>query len=165
MPSQIPVVLEIVTYVCWTSLSGLDNINSQTINNLYLVNNNALQTCNVESICNYIANQNGSIEISNNDIGCDNIEEVEEACLVPVTDKYDVPVVFIYPNPVNKTLFVESNSNIQINEVIIYNFIGQKVIEEKVNVKQLNVSNLKNGYYIIELVTNNFRTSHKLIIK
>jgi hypothetical protein len=63
-----------------TSLSGLDNINYKTIVNLNITNNSNLSNCAVESICMYIDEPNGIIDIHDNATGCTTEEEVDESC-------------------------------------------------------------------------------------
>ena len=63
-----------------TSLAGLDNIEASSINNLYIGYNSSLSTCEVQSICDYLANPNGTVEIHHNASGCNNPLEVANAC-------------------------------------------------------------------------------------
>jgi len=62
------------------SLSGLDNINADSITNLYIYFNSSLSNCEMESICEYLANPNGNFNIHDNATGCNNPIEVESAC-------------------------------------------------------------------------------------
>ncbi|RLD53162.1 MAG: hypothetical protein DRJ05_16810, partial [Bacteroidetes bacterium] len=64
-----------------TSLSGLGNINPGSIIGLSIFNNGLLTTCDVQSICDYLASPNGTIEVYNNYTGCNSPEEVEAACV------------------------------------------------------------------------------------
>jgi len=61
-------------------LTGLENIAPETIYDLYIDNNSSLYSCEAESICNYLSNPNGILNIENNAPGCNSIEEVIEAC-------------------------------------------------------------------------------------
>ena len=62
-----------------TSIVGLDHVIS--IDGYLQINNNlTLSTCEVQSICDYLAAPIGTIEIYNNALGCNSQEEVEEAC-------------------------------------------------------------------------------------
>jgi hypothetical protein len=63
-----------------TSLTGLDNIDGGSIIDLIIGDNPYLSTCEVQSICDYLASPNGSIEISGNATGCNSQQEVEAAC-------------------------------------------------------------------------------------
>jgi UDP-3-O-[3-hydroxymyristoyl] glucosamine N-acyltransferase len=63
-----------------TSLSGLDNIDAGTIEDLYITYNYSLSTCHVQSVCNYLADPDGDLEIYDNAEGCYDEYEVEDAC-------------------------------------------------------------------------------------
>jgi hypothetical protein len=69
-----------------TSLTGLDNINAGSINNLVIYNNKSLSLCEVQSICDYLASPNGTITIDVNATGCGSKQEVEAACEVGVKE-------------------------------------------------------------------------------
>jgi hypothetical protein len=75
--------LEIEDNDLLNSLSGLDNIDASTISSLSIFWNLALSTCEVQSVCDYLANPNGTIEIYANAPGCRSQEEVEAACPPP----------------------------------------------------------------------------------
>jgi len=66
-----------------TSLSGLDNIDTASIDELTIVYNNELSTCEIQSVCDYLVNPNAVIEIHDNAAGCNNQQEVAEACIGP----------------------------------------------------------------------------------
>jgi hypothetical protein len=63
-----------------TSLTGLDNIDAGSIDSLYIYENSSLFTCEMPSICNYLAMPNGSVNIHNNAIGCNSAIEVSNVC-------------------------------------------------------------------------------------
>lgn len=61
----------------------------------------------------------------------------------------------ILPNPVNEVLNIKSNQNTAILSAKIYNSIAQLVYSSFSNCSQLDVSNLKAGIYIVEILTEN----------
>ncbi|MCD4730087.1 MAG: T9SS type A sorting domain-containing protein, partial [Bacteroidales bacterium] len=63
-----------------SSLTGLDNIDASSIDLLYIYDNFSLSTCEVHSVCDYLINPTGTVEIHDNSPGCNSQEEVEEAC-------------------------------------------------------------------------------------
>ena len=69
-----------------TSLLGLSNIESESINDLFISNNNLLIECEALRICNYLANPNGIVDIHDNAPGCNSQDEVEEACVISVPE-------------------------------------------------------------------------------
>jgi hypothetical protein len=72
--------LNIVGNASLTNLSGLNNINSGSIINLDIFSNSSLSSCEAQSICDYLANPNGSVNIYNNATGCNNPLEVASNC-------------------------------------------------------------------------------------
>ena len=148
-----------------TSFSGLDNIDAASIDNLYIYYNISLYTCEVESICNYLASPNGIISIHDNAPGCNSQAEVEAACGSGVPNINFECEFSIYPNPAEKELFISVRNGVIINEVNIYNRIAQKVLHENRITNTIDVSMLRQGMYIIELVTNKWKIREKLIIR
>ena len=71
----------------------------------------------------------------------------------------------IYPNPTNGYLFVESEKN--INEVLIYNNLGELVLNDNSlnKYKSLDLSKLTKGTYYIKLNINNEIIKRKIILK
>lgn len=67
-----------------TNLTGLDNINAGSIDNLMISENHSLSTCEVQSVCDYLASPNGTIEINDNATGCNNQLEVQARCGSPI---------------------------------------------------------------------------------
>jgi len=73
--------------------------------------------------------------------------------------------VKIYPNPVNRTLNIESVNN--INMIYIYNIYGSIVSKINVNTKhqQIDVSNFRTGTYMIQLHTDNGVITNRVVIQ
>jgi hypothetical protein len=67
------------------SLKGLENIDTTSISSLYISENSLLSTCEVKSICAYLAKPDGTVEISLNAPGCNSKEEVKKACAAVCT--------------------------------------------------------------------------------
>lgn len=67
----------------------------------------------------------------------------------------------IYPNPANKKIKIKTDAiNLCVN---IFNLAGQGIITT--SSKEINVSDLAKGYYIIEIEIDGIRKKNKLIIK
>lgn len=69
----------------------------------------------------------------------------------------------IYPNPATDEIFI-SNETI-IKELNIYNQIGQRVLFETILSNGIDISMLKHGMYVIEVVSEEFIIREKLIIE
>ena len=146
------------------SLEGIDNIDSETITDVAIRNNLLLSTCEVQSVCNYLATPNGDISIHDNTIGCNSNEEVIEACVEGV-EETTRPEITIYPNPARDELTITNEHDIIVNEIVIYNAMGQKVMSVRQATNTIDVSILTKGMYVIEIVSNKFTVRKKLILK
>ena len=70
------------------------------------------------------------------------------------TDGFNSSEVKLYPNPTNDILSVESK--ITIENIALYNLLGQKVLEKPTNSKiiQMSISRLSSGSYFLKLKMN-----------
>ena len=69
--------------------------------------------------------------------------------------------IIIYPNPVKGLVFIEGNSSILTASVM--NLNGQILIRKIVK-ERINISQLKNGVYFLELCNEKDKSTHKLIV-
>lgn len=70
----------------------------------------------------------------------------------------------IYPNPVNTgKIYITTKSSLD-KKVEIYTVIGKKVLELVVTSKEVNISNLEAGVYIIKIKEGDASATRKLII-
>ena len=149
-----------------TSLTGLDNVEASSIDDLTITYNNTLSTCEVQSVCDYLASPGGTIEIHDNATGCNSQAEVDTACAnVWVPNLHLESEFSIYPNPAKDILNISCKNGVTIDEVLIYNQTGQKVLERKLSNNTIDVSNLQKGMYIVELVSKEWKVRKKLIIE
>jgi len=133
---------------------------------LYIYDNTSLSTCEVESVCDYLGGATGNIVIQNNASGCNSQAEVEEACETGWVPDINFESTFsIYPNPARKELSISSKNGVIINEINIYNQLGQIVLHQEPIKNTIDVSSLNQGMYVVELVSNEFKIRKKLIIK
>jgi len=149
------------------SLSGIDSVDLSSIYGLRIKDNPLLSTCAITSICDLLDNSTASIDIENNAVGCNSQEEVEEACLTGENEMAkDGKDIKIFPNPAIEELFISSDKGVKINKINIYNQVGRKVLDitEPVNYN-IDVSELSDGLYIIEIVTVETQIREKLIIR
>jgi len=80
------------------SLSGLNNIDHNTITDLEIRFNDNLSICGVESICNYLA-EGGTSFIDSNAEGCSTIAEIIQSC------------ASVWEYAVEGNIFVDDNNN------------------------------------------------------
>ena len=68
--------------------------------------------------------------------------------------------IILYPNPVNDYLFIESDR--AIKKVEIYNLLGKIVFTTESSAKELNISGLSAGLYLVRVQTEGETTVHKI---
>ncbi|MBC8320244.1 MAG: T9SS type A sorting domain-containing protein [Bacteroidetes bacterium] len=148
------------------SLSGLENIAPNSIENLVIGHNPVLSECEVVSICEYLAAPIGDVSIFFNTTGCNSPEQVEDAC--ESVDIFKVAYnnkISFFPNPATDKLIVSTNQEMKIKSLSIYNQLGQEVVHKNKACEKIDVSTLDQGIYIVELELIELKVRKKLIIK
>lgn len=106
-------------------------------------------------VLNYIKEDNSGLPIVNTSYSCPyfslNIEELEVNSLNKAK---------VYPNPANNALNIECNE--KINSAIIYDTSGKELFRTK-ETKDIDVSSLNNGIYLLRVITNKGEGSYKVI--
>jgi hypothetical protein len=71
----------------------------------------------------------------------------------------------IYPNPVSTgRIYITSKSSLN-KEVEIYDVLGKKILQATINAKELNITSLTPGVYIIKIKEGEATATRKLIVK
>jgi hypothetical protein len=142
-----------------TSLTGLDNIDASSIMHLYIDYNPLLSTCEVQSICDYLASPNGETSISGNAPGCTTIEEVDSICNHLIIQEQIIDdFCTVSPNPfANSTTLSFRLSKPENVQFTVYNVQSQIVFrmqerqdrgEQKI---QWNAEGLPAGMYYFRI--------------
>jgi len=162
--------LEIIANTVLSDITGLENIVAGSIADLNIYYNFDLSECHVESICMYLADPGGTVDIHDNAVGCSNMQEVESACLNPI-DEMDCNNTFtISPNPLNSTTLIKYTLN-QKSPVIlkILDLTGREIVTLVDEVQQqgeqqvvFNTGDLPAGIYFCVLKTNPARTGQTM---
>ena len=136
-----------------TNISALENINSDSITTLSIYNNNSLTTCDILSICNYLANPNGEIDLHDNAPGCNSSEEVKETCPDAVEEIKTTNGVKIIPNPSQEKVTISWPEITSITQLSIFTVSGKKVFERQLTdtETQIDISALPRGVYFVRL--------------
>ncbi|MTH16942.1 T9SS type A sorting domain-containing protein [Flavobacterium sp. LC2016-01] len=71
----------------------------------------------------------------------------------------------LYPNPVTGGKVYISSKNDLEKEIIVFDLLGKKVLQTHITSKELNVSDLAPGVYIIKISEENASATRKLIIR
>ncbi len=158
--------LSIISNPLLSNIDGLENIDGSSMISLEISYNPNLSVCDIQSICDYLARPGAIVNIENNAPGCNNPEEVEVACdLVSVESIGFEDDYLLFPNPAGKTITISGNNVKAIREIVIYNQTGQKVLQSKPVNNTLDISKLRPGMYIIELVTDQGIVREKLMVE
>jgi len=156
--------ISITSHEILTSLTGLDNIEPNSIVDIEIYNNSLLTDCDVQSICSYLAAPGGEVSIFNNAQGCDEPEQVIEACLTGTDELVSIEnKIQIFPNPADRKITITCNSSLE--EVVIYSHTGLVVLEELSPENIYDISNLQPGLYFIEIVIQKEKFRKKLLIR
>lgn len=71
----------------------------------------------------------------------------------------------LYPNPVsNGKIYITTKNDLE-KSIIIFDVLGKKVLQTTVTAKEVNISNLVPGVYIIKINEGESTSTRKLIIK
>jgi len=162
-----------------TSLAGLDNVEAGTIEEIVILNNELLSTCHINSVCDYLSASGGNIYIQDNASGCNNPEEVEEACEEVSVEELGIENNFnITPNPcidgvtlqyaINDLTCLPDRQGYLIFD--LFGLTGTKVksfiiqnAEPGNHELENDLSNLPAGIYFCKLKTHNGTQTQKII--
>ncbi len=77
----------------------------------------------------------------------------------------DIEGFKLYPNPVTQgKVYIETKLN-SPKKILVFDVLGTQVIETTLLGKELNLSNLDKGVYILRVFENNKVATRKLIVK
>jgi hypothetical protein len=133
-------------------LSGLSGLNGGSIINLSILDNAFLSECAIQSICEYLASPNGTVEINGNAPGCNNAVQVQEACQAGIENNPDCQFS-ITPNPATTAVTIILPEVTHQITLTILNLNGQEIFHQSITepITQLDISNLPGGIYLIKL--------------
>ncbi len=71
----------------------------------------------------------------------------------------------IYPNPITGSkVYITSDRN-QVKEVEIFNVLGKKVLSARITGRELDVSELTPGIYILKISEGSSQATRKLVVR
>ena len=120
-----------------------------TINNL-IASDTGVYTCTMTNECGTTTTMNLNVNVN---------------CLDNETFVNDKNEIVLYPNPTKNTISIHlpENETYEIKEIAIANMLGQNVISDIINIKNINVSSLQKGIYILQLKTNKGNWNGKFV--
>ena len=79
--------------------------------------------------------------------------------------KQQSDAIGFYPNPVsNGKIYITSKTTLD-KEIVIFDILGKKVLQTVITTKELSISNIPSGVYIIKISEGDVTSTRKLIIK
>jgi hypothetical protein len=154
-----------------TSLTGLENIEAGSIDGLFIWENNLLSTCEVLSVCNYLANPGGDLHIFNNSTGCNSEAEVEDACeIISVDHITNYEKFSIYPNPASDQVTFRISDLQFKNEtrITLFDLFGRPVslgiVEKGKTEITIDTRNLAPGHYCYGILQKQHQQNGKILI-
>lgn len=99
--------------------------------------------------------------------GTSQIFATSTANIVLGVEKNNILGFTAYPNPVKNGRLTVTTSSVDSKEVTIYNVLGKRVFTQKFtgNTKQLDISNINSGIYIMKVIEGEKIATKKLVIK
>jgi len=144
-------------------LSSIESIENAYIgNSVSIFNNPNLDVCNIKSICDFLETDPENIIIQNNAPDCNSINEVKELCFVNIPNENSGLSLQYYPNPTNKEINISGINPVNFDKIIILNTFQQIVLIDS-NTNRIDISNLEQGIYIIEILSKGTIYRNKIV--
>lgn len=96
---------------------------------------------------------------------CTNVNAQDNKTQSKALETSSIEGLNLYPNPVSNGKVYISTKNDLDKEIIIFDVLGKKVLQTVLSSRELNVSNLSSGVYIIKIYEQEASATRKLIIK
>lgn len=106
-------------------------------------------------------NRTAIVTISGTGVAAQTITVIQDAGITSIND-LDNPIIFIFPNPANTSLFI--NGLPQNSTITIFEMNGKQIIGKQLSNNQLDISDLKCGFYTL-IISNNNKTVKRKFIK
>ena len=146
------------------SINEIDHINPKSISSIIITRNSVLGRCAIQSICEFLSNPGGTVEIHDNAPGCDNQEEVQIGCdTLGIIPNFSHKNFFIYPNPAYEKVSIININGSESFKVTIFNQIGQSVFSGNLINQAIELVSFPVGIYLIEIISQDKVYKAKLI--
>ena len=146
-------------------ISGIANIDTNSITQLIIEANPNLSNCHVKSVCDFLE-QGNTATILDNATGCNSQEEIEMACGITNVDSEEhLALLQIYPNPTSGLIFISREKPDQfLMKYKLYSSYGQIYSEGVLAKKELlDVSFLPNGVYFLQINGVDFNSNFPIV--
>ncbi len=135
------------------SIGGLEHVDAGSIASIFINNNSLLSSCNIQSICDFLAIPNGTIVLHDNAQGCSSVEELQEACPDDIKEIKTGNGMIIIPNPSKDKITISSSVITGNTQLSIFAVNGEKVFERQLTdtETQIDISALPRGVYFVRV--------------
>jgi len=98
--------------------------------------------------------------------GCEDIDTITVTVTwASAIDETGSEVISVYPNPATDAVYIKTENGIAPEEIIVFNLVGQKVINVK-QTEKIDVSALKSGMYsVVVILGNGASVKSNIIVK
>ena len=154
--------IEIEGNINLVSLDGLENITSLASSLRITDNPKLVNCCGVQQLLN-AGNPLSSITIENNPSNCSNVDQiVATTCSAPTelcpfsvsTTELIATDIQVFPNPARQFIQLEYTDDLVVNEVSIYDLLGQKHLQTFNPDNTISLANISKGIYVAIFRTN-----------
>jgi len=144
--------------LCFNQLTSLDVSNNTS---LYFFDMRGMTSLFEVCVWDDFSIANQGVDTS----GSPNVYFTTDCSTSALTNSAKNNTITIYPNPASKIVTISSSNEMAIHQVNIYNQIGQLVLQEQGRYKTVDVGALNPGLYIVEVISDQSRSSAKLLIE
>jgi hypothetical protein len=136
-------------------LENIDALNDLElfVKTVTIKDNPNLSACAVSRVCKSLQSDSTTIVIENNMEGCNSIEEVQVVCETMSVNSFDLErSIVLYPNPSSDKVFLSTPPDVAIEVLKVYSLFSQRISSTSNNM--LDISDLSNGVYFVEISSN-----------
>lgn len=153
--SQNPKLTSLLTFKNKLTSLNLKNGNNVNLTSFSAKNNPDLTCIRVDNV-DASSNKNDWIK--------DSTASYSESCGVLGTDDFENDLqITCYPNPVKDIFRIKTSNAIEINSIKVYNTLGNLVMHENSHFKQLDLTNLSRGVFLVVIKTTNNSFTKRII--
>ena len=109
-----------------------------------------------------------SFDLSSSDVGAFGMNTPAYFCIDNVgnfplsSNTINQEIINIYPNPFSDFIYINSKDSDNYT-ISLFNILGEIIIDKKINLQQLNLSNLPNGQYFLKIESESGIINEKIL--
>ncbi len=152
-------ILHIENNSLLNDISGLVNIDPNTIGELIIVDNPSVTVCSLTNLCTYLSDEDNLRTIENNAGNCIDEQSTMLVCSTMSVNDEELYTIKFYPNPVKDALYFSR----EVQKVTLTDLTGKVLMVEN-NSQQIDMESLPKGMYLVVLEhENQLKETNKII--